>query len=71
MNRIVSASEQMREALSSLQHHWEKSCSAWNDSNQRSFGRDYMEVYPRTVHPFLKKLDQYAKMIDQARREVE
>lgn len=70
MSAIADAQEQLNHGWRSLQRHWQATCGRWKDSQQRQFERRFWQEFERTVPATLKGIEQLAKVIAQAQREL-
>ena len=70
MASLQSPMAQLESAGKTLQHRWETTRSAWDDSVSRSFEKDYLSRIEAEAQATLKELQQLAQAIDAARRAI-
>lgn len=70
MSNLSNARARLENEWTLLRRHWEMTAALWNDPVRYRFEREFWQDYEPALHAALKEMDELARVIDQARREV-
>ena len=70
MSDINSLATELNTALKSLHLHWQTTTNLWNDSVSQSFESKFVSPIERDTQTVIKEMNQLAKLISDARRQI-
>ena len=70
MNHISRVEEEIAHGWHELQREWTAVLDDWHDPVQRSFEREYWELFEREVPRFMHALNRIAEVIHDAEAEL-